>query len=582
MGAFLLVADSVNKFNTSAATNTIKQQCLTEPARFVFNGWTLFLFPKALSRCANFIEGESAAVYSTGTPFISGCDPEETLRKKLENLSEGNVASEDLRGLYWILLRNREGLKFITDSHGLYSVYHTASNDVVSSSFLGLCMGLDMLTPDKDSLMENLLTGSLIGRDTLFREVKRFDPWKPAVFSGLEFVPNTVRQAAGIAYRTRADSINNQIEILDQWFCGLKPFVERFGIDAGITGGLDSRLLFAMCRRHFRSEELQFHSHLRREIDKDFKCGREICESSGIKFVATKVKDWEEAGRDSAVMMNDGMLFNDGQIRTHSFWHEGFNTASYRIATLGDKRMGINGIGGEQYRNMERHLFPSRSLAKWVRFEMIDKYCGNKVTGSKTRELLADSISAKISERLGVNKGSLTDLFTIKRYLNEIYNPSNRVLRASHENRLSFFLSPFADPEISSKAYGLTPYLGLSLGYEAELIRKIDPEAASFMSTYGFRFTEREPLSSVIPGLIFNNFLPAGVQSAIIAVAFAGRADKWVKMISEERYLTECLEAVESFALPMNLRELIKRRDLGPLVFAMGHLMITFKDKLAD
>jgi len=145
---------------------------------------------------------------------------------------------------------------------------------------------------------------------------------------------------------------------------------------------------------------------------------------------------------------------------------------------------------------------------------------------------------------------------------------------------LSYFLSPFADAEVSLRAYGIIPHLGLSLGYEAELIKRIDPDVASFNSAYRFRFSEREPLPSIIPGLLFNNFLPRGMQSAFYELASARTTDRWENLYDPRGHSQECLGAVESFNLPLSVRELVRRTDLGPLVFAMGHLLITFNGRI--
>ena len=419
-----------------------------------------------------------------------------------------------------------------------------------------------------------------LGIDTLFSEIKRFDPAVPFSFRGIEYIPCRQVEPKATVYLNKTESLNAQAEVLDRWFSGLKPFALKSGVDSGITGGLDSRLILALCRRHFPHDRIQFHSHLRKNRDIDFRCGYEICKKTGLEFIETPVRDMSDYGESEIVRIMDcGMLFTDGQVRTHSFWQEEFNTAAYRINILKDKRLGLNGIGGEQYRNMERYLFPSRPLRPWIRFELIERFCGRSSAGIKTIDDLTERLNEKIERRIGITGGKKINLLFIKRYMNEIYNPSNRGLRACHENRLSYFLSPFADPEIAGHAYSLVDHLGVSISYEAELINLIDPEAASFTSSYGFRFNRREPVTSIVPGLVFSNFLPSVVQSVLYSSVSIG-TKRWVAMQMSNQYLRECTEAVRSYSLPVNLDEIIKSKDLGPLVFSMGHLLKRLSHKL--
>jgi len=53
-------------------------------------------------------------------------------------------------------------------------------------------------------------------------------------------------------------------------------------------------------------------------------------------------------------------------------------------------------------------------------------------------------------------------------------------------------------------------------------------------------------------------------------------------MHSSFSHLGKCTEALESLSLQLNVPEIIKRTDLGPLVFAMGHLLLSYREKLNE
>ena len=581
MGAFLLVSDRATGFNKQTAIETIKRQCLTEPVEFNLPGWEMFLFPKEVKCPPNYIESGNFRVYATGTPYISGHGYSSTLNRQLLQFSKGIIDPDDICGLYFMLFNDGLTLRFVTDLNSLYSIYYTSDGNIISSSFLGICGGVEKISPHREAMIENLLTGSLIGADTVFAEIKRFESSVPFYFTGIEFIQHRKRQTGLTIYKTREESLTAQAQILDSQFTGMVPMAEEWGIDSGITGGLDSRLLLALCRKHFPAAKLQFHSHMRKTPDKDFLCGKEICSKTALQFIETPVRDIYDLSGDEVIsQMNEGMLFNDGQVRTHSFWHEEFNSSPYRVRTLRDKRLGLSGIGGEQYRNLERVMFPSRDLRQWISFELIEKQSGHKVSGDRTHKELTDRIAKKIELRLGCNGNRKVNLLLLKRYMNEIYSPANRVLRSSHENRLSFFLSPFTDPYIAQSAYSLVDHLGMSVSYEAELINRIDPEVASFNSAYGFRFNKREPLYSVVSGVLFSNFLPASIQSSVYERMSSRTTARWDLMFKKHTYLGRCAEVLASYSLPVSVGEMIRRTDLGPLVFAMGHLLLTYNEKI--
>lgn len=581
MGAFLLISSGKREYDTGTATGVISRQCLSEPRVFDFPGWRLYLFPKAMSHTENFITDGKNSLFVTGTPFIHGCNYRETLWKTLEHLSKGGDFLPDIRGIYFILYSDGTRLRFFTDRLGLYSIYHSDDGMVISSSFLGLSRGMTQPQLNRMAAVENLLTGTVTGRDTIFEGISRFIVSQPGRFNDLEFVPSRQELLLPGNRKHKTGNIMDQAALLDNWFEGLLPMASEHGVDSGITGGLDSRLILALCRKHFRSASLQFHSHLRQHADIDFTCGRDICRGLGLEFVEAPVRDAEEmSDSELAARMDEGMYFNDGQVRTHSFWHEEYNTASYRRGILNGKLLGLNGIGGEQYRNMERHLLSFIRPEKWIRFELVEKYSGTRTASPGTIKEVSRRLSSTISGITGTPERKRVNLLYIKRYLNEVYNPANRVLRACNENRLTFFLSPLADPVLSEEAYNAIGHLGISLGYEARLINFIDPEAAAFSSAYGFSFNRKEPLRSILPPLLFNTLIPGFLKGRIYNLVKKGETDRWVNMSEKSSYLTDCIETVRRENLPLNTAALLRRRDTGPLLFAMGHLLLSVRKNM--
>ena len=581
MGAFLLISDREKRFKHSSALEIIRKQCGTEPLNFRLEGWNLYLFPKLLiPDLKNFRLTDNYSLFATGTPFLHGKTYQETLDKLFSYICR-EVQPEQIKGHFFILTDSPDGLRFFTDPSGIYSTYHTSGGTVISSSFLAIAEGTESLTVNRDPFIENLLTGSIIGSDTIFSEILRFEPAFPFKFHGLKFMPYSYG-AEGIGpFRNRKESIDGQIKILDYYFAGIKRFAEEYGTDAGITGGFDSRLLLAMCLRHFDKEVLQFHSHRRKKPDSDFLSGEDICKKAGLKFVTKPVKDISDIDEEAALeLVQNGMLVTDGPARTHSFWHEGFNTAGYRIGILGNRKLGLGGIGGEQYRNLERKFNCTYDLKNWIKNELIIKYSGFNSTGKDAIEKMVNTLTGKLEERIPLRKHGRIDYPGIKYYMQEVYIPANRGLKTGYENRLSFHLFPFTDPDVEYAARMAIPFLGVSLDYEAEIIRTLNPLIASVGSSYGYSFYGREPLQSVLPYIFLNNLVPGTVFQLIAEKFLSRKTDRWAILTGRLRPFRSMLEILNSAGFPVITDNLILRNDIGPVALALGHLLTRFRDKI--
>jgi hypothetical protein len=580
MGAFLLVSDDAGHFNKKEALETIGIQCGTKPVHFVFQKWELYLFPKRLVNTLNFRRDENVSVFVTGTPYFAGLSYSSSLDSLHNHIKGGDGSAYNLKGIYFLLIQKDNTLSFSTDPGGIYSIFHTADRNVISSSFLALCTGLSSLTTDRETITENLATGSLIGNDTIFKEIKRFEPRYPVTFESLKFKYNCPI-IPELKCTNKKTSILCQINTLDEYFEGIKKIAEETGIDCGITGGLDSRLLLSLVRKHFRRETIQFHSHFRHKPDIDFLTGQELCKKLNNKFVSFPYREFSLLNHEeSENVIKRAMLFTDGQIRTHSFWHEEFNSGENHSLSMGGVFLSLSGIGGEQYRNSERMIIKRWNKSKWIENSLVRKSAGDSFINKKDEIELADRLDAKISERLGIKENHSISLLDIKRYMNEIYVPANRGLRSIHENRLSFSLLPFADFVVSRTAYASVEYLGPSFGYEAQMINLIDPDAAGVQSAYGFQFNRPEPIMSYLPYVVFENTLPWEIKQRLSEKLIKRNTREWCNLIENSMLLKDAVDSVRELLLPLDIDKLSMRKDIGPLIFAMGYLLNSYKSKI--
>ncbi len=580
MAAFLMISSDQKGFSADGALNRMREQTLSEPRHFVIGRWDLYLFGKKNGAYSNFRESEDNSIFVCGSLFFPGMTYDETLDSLISNLENDRENQPRPRGIFFLLKSKTGVLSFETDDGGLYNIFHTSDGNVISNSFLAICSGLSSLTLNRSVLLENVITGSVIGAETTFNEILRFDNQNPFCFSNIEFTPRPGRYEYP-GFSSKEDSLAAQIDVLDDYFKGIAPFIEQTGLDCGITGGYDSRLLYALVKRHFNPETTQFHSFLRKIPDSDYLIGRQVCEAGGSHFIPAQVKEsFDHSEEEFSALLYQSMLFNDGQIRTHAFWHEEINTADFRRTVTGEKDSAFSGIGGEQYRNSERMVLRYRRLDKWVNYALIGRYAGECFTEKKIREELVASLSSKISERLDLDRKKAIDLLVLKRYMNEIYIPANRGVRCNNENKISFFFMPFADAEIAHTAYGAVPFLGANLDYEGDMIAMLDETIASLPSGYGYSFDRGEPFSRSLMYVFLENALPWKLNDRAYRLFSSRQTDYWRELQSKRETLDKLFNIFSDFAFPVDPHVLLASKDLGPLIFAAGYLLHFFKDKI--
>lgn len=580
MGAFLLVREGSEDFDVGGALEIIGRQCGTRPELFSCGSYRIWLFPKRLVAKASYKVAEGCSVFITGSPWAPGCASAETIEVIHSHFNKGSASPPPVRGHYCSIAYCNDKIIIAKDRNSLYPVYRNATGDALSSSFLGLCTGLPSLTLSVEAMTENLLTGAIIGNETIFKEISLIGHADRVQQPNLSVAVHEVQPVSG-NYRNRKAAIDAQIDVLDEYFSGMKSLVAELGVDAGITGGYDSRLLLAFCLRHFPHEKMSLHSHLRKTPGTDYDIAFLLASVAGMPLTGIPVDDISEmASEDVAGAMDEGMLFSDGQIRSNLFWFEDFTTARYRIAILAGRRLGLNGIGGEMYRNMEGFAGMPVSLRSFIRFDLITRIGGVRTLERTDFERLVTSIEKKIfSWPGGLPFSRQLTLFDVKRYLAEIYNPAGRAIRIACENRISWFISPFADFQPVAAALRASDKLGMSMDFEAEIIRRINKPLAEVKSGYGYSLTINEPPPAVLKRVLFRNLVPAKLQPLLYENFIRkGITPRWSDLRQQSEWLEKCFIKVEESGLPADA--LAERTDIGPLVYAMGHLLNRFSHKI--
>jgi hypothetical protein len=579
VGAFILFdKNSGHNYKDVEAWFTLQGFAL--PERFEIGDYWLWLYKKLLVEEDNYyIEGENA-VFAAGT-FIYGAGTyTEGLRSLFNDLKNGNFNEDELKGNYFILFKKGESLYAYTDRTGIYNLYYDSSCTVLSSSLLA-CVYDSFLkfTLERKAVLEVLTTGSLIGPDTLFKGISRVEKNAMPDFPGINFTAYYEKADVELCKKDYNECIDVQINELEKYFGSIKTFADLYGADSGITGGHDSRLIMALALKHFKN--ISFHSHWRKTKDKELSSAEAVCRAADVPLRQVEVKPPADMSEDEmAETLERGFIFTDGHIRMHSFWIEQYNTRAYREQVLGGKRLGLSGIGGEQYRNEERFIFYVKDMKHWIKYELLLNEAGNAFRNETVLNELTDSIESKVRNRLSYKGNKYISHLIFKRYFNEVYLPARLGARNNAENRLSFFLSPFTDYRVSHRAYEAVNKLGPAYQFEEDMIKKLNPVIAAVPSDHGFDFNTGEP---------FSNKLKSYMKELIPDAIYVNRTEKYWKRKGNESYkrlnekfkiIRECVERVKALDLPLDIENLSYKPDLMPSVISMGYFLKRLEDKI--
>lgn len=543
-----------------------------------FGGFRLFLSGKSSSLPVNYYEKDGFFTGAVGTFSYGGCSYTDSLKKIHTEYLDGSFDHGRLIGHYYIFIWNGSLLTVLNDGSGILKAYHTTDNSYFSNSFTALA-GLikPRLTLNKDVLLENLLTGSITGNETVIDEIRQLSAATSVRTGNLHFVypgPPEPRSFSGEASARRY-----QLELISNYFDMFRNMADEFGADIGLTGGLDSRLILGFTLEKF--SKYQVHSHYRHSENIDRTIAGEITAMLGRDLVSPPVSRWGELGPGEKIsQFEQSYIFSDGQIRRHNFWDEAYNTCSYIEAVQQHNMLNFSGIGGEQYRNGSGSQRVSVPLSKWIQDSYIRPYLGHGGTDSRTFSALTERMEHKINGLLNNGSpGRRLSTADIKRIENEVIIPSYRGIRSNSVNRIKFSLSPFADYRLSREAYSIIPYLGKSLNFEIGMLQELSPSLAKIRSAYGFPLNRKETFRSRVLRIGARTLIPAGMILLI-------KHRTWrFKSLLKKRAVPDpdlriIMDTFNSLELPADTATLLHNPQIERNIYALGFMVAKLQDRI--
>ncbi len=534
--------------------------------------WNAVVFPKRLYQIENWQIFSEGSAFCIGTFAYKGEVYEKALPVVYADLCNDSLDTKGFWGSFIIVASVKDKIYLIRDGAGLTRLYHI-EDLVFSSSYSGLLHSTNRKwTFDRDAATELLMTGVITGSRTLLREIRFVPPGRK-----LKYICTVESNSATYTRpETRNEALSQQIDISTSFVRKVTGdwirYLPTSMFDIGVTGGMDCRLVVALLSEY--KDRMVFHTHWRKakDRDSDFRYAGILSRKMGVPLKTVEVTSADE--------MDNGQLEEnfekayrlcDGEIRPGCYWDEEYATLRYRTQLTTISSLKFLGFGGEQYRNGEGIPLNSRrtvdSLIKWdLLYAFSGKYFMNKSAAQRIREQIRkDFVPATGDMR--------SNLESYKEFIRLVQSPSYRSLQANIENKLGFCINPFLDTSLSLASMNAVRFIGTSLDFEVDMIRRLSPEIASIPNAYGFDFSKGEPLKHKMAFALWH-LSPAAVKYPIYSAANHHFASSYIPKLSRQNGFIRDLErTVRKLDLPILYEKYRLRRSRGKLLLNLGYFL---------
>lgn len=537
---------------------------------FNLNQHTLVLYKKQLILENNYYTENECSIFCVGTFIYKNNDYNGSLKHFLRDFTNQKISSDKIYGGFFILLYIKGGLYFFTDKSNIQNIYYDPSNGIISSSFLACSFATDNnFKLNIRAAQELLLTGTLMGPDTLVDNVFKYEPSINPELPGLTRI-NVNQEIPAIKFKSFNEAIDYQIELLNTYFRNANRFLNKYGVICGLTGGFDSRLLFFF----LINNEIKFdpYSTWKKYYSLEFDCADKLSKSAGYKLNTIRYLSFDELdSKDFINHLENNFVFSDGMIRSNYNWIELNKSRSFLIKFFERNKINVTGYGGEQYRNAEFLVKDRYKITNWIWNEIIYQKTGNAIISKEQKHSILMQIELKVKRLLNIDEDNqYITRREIKRYYNEIYNSANRVMRNNIENQIAFSLSPFLDPVISQSAYNILPYLGLNFDFQIQLLKRSGSNFNNVMTDYNFSLNEKIPFkynmvsySKYLFGLNLYNRIYMMKKNII-------KSKDLNNILEMHPTLNTYLDLLKELKLNIKLSTLSDNKDYYPLLLQLG------------
>jgi hypothetical protein len=552
--------------------------------KFDIGNLTLKLYSKVFVDTKPYIGYKDRKITCIGLFFYKNRSLEEALSLFLKDFIKGTIEWNSLSGTYAILIWNDSHVEIILDTFVVQSVFVDTRNRIIGSSFLGILDSNKELTINKEAFLETILTGNLIGPETLVNEINRVEKdCSLPCFENLKIsftpVPKDI-----IKPRNRDQAMSLTLEKLKNCISSIERLTNDSGLVTGITGGLDSRLILALALEKIHPNKIGLYTNCRdikgKEKVIDEPLAERVAESVGKTInSAWMVHPLDLTEKEFSKVTHNSFLLFDGQARMHVQFFEEYNNSEFKRKVHKEYFLGISGIGGEIFRNHEGMVSKYWTMDKFIKYRLVKNFLGDCFLSQKDEIAFFDKLESKITTILKIKNDRVYQK-DIKKFYNLILVPYRLGIRNNAENRLFHFYSPFIDPSTVYQGFENIKYLGSSISFEKDLICKLNKQLANVQLDYGIKPNEKisnrlkfKPyIRSIIPDKLYVSFRINNLRKPHSYIFERNMNSKFL-------LFKDAIKQVRELNLPINIDALLSSPDTMPIIYNLGYFLIRFNSR---
>lgn len=408
----------------------------------------------------------------------------------------------------WAILNWASGEVQITlDPLRKFDLFSLNEGELLSNSFFQCCDNAESLVLDQNAFYEKLCRGYNIGARTIYQNIKLIGHEKIKLGPDIEVVSNKYQFDPDDAISSREAAIEKQTSSILEYFEQNRFLFNTEGFDLGISSGYDSRLLLAAIM-NIGLENGQLHTHAISQLSVhsfDRKVAEELAAKANINLKVVETRKFTSlTGSDLDASMKANLDTFQGRNSHNMGALTQTYTLAYKREVLGDKRISLNGLGGEIFRNYY-NLSASFSLRPFMQNLLFYKF-SSALVGPKIIEEVMDEFVERASSILGSKPDWKNTRVWVRRYYSQIRMPHGDAANHNAYNKHVRFLTPFIEPAILNSAFKIDNHLGTGGDFEGQMIAKLNNELALIRTHYGPKATRGSKKNTILNGLKF--YLP--------------------------------------------------------------------------
>lgn len=484
MSAFFLTNNN-NATTLDIAISIFEKRGFDKPHRFHLSCGELLLYSKMDLVVRNYITEGERGLYCVGTIVYKNKSYHDSLKQLWDDLNNNRFDLLSAVGEFVLLYDNGREVLVIRDITGMYKLFCDKEKSFLTSSFMAASAQVSF-EPNKEAIVEEFLYGFVAAPDTLNKNILDIRDCSIGWVRWYDVPKNTVVTRS----KNRKSSIERQYKVISQYMEKVKALAEEYGAECGLSGGCDSRLIYASVNAKCCPLKT-IHTHQTSKIhDNEIKAVKQIanvCSTPVVIIPTTYIAECEPRVIDETLRGN--VLFFDARNgknigaanQTYMKW--------YKTATASDNGVTFSGVAGEIYRDFYHSKYPFYRFNEWLEDRQFEHNV-KKIIAVDDYDASLKRIKSKVSKAIEKDIEINITPYDAKRFFDKYRVPNALSNVVSTFNQTSFYLTPFAENHLISVAAPDAKWQEHAGFYEGDIIERFNHEVAKLSTSRGYNFVD--------------------------------------------------------------------------------------------